>query len=255
MIRNGKNTIGFMRAALTCSIALCSLSVAAIEPDWYSYDELLQQSVAPARARDIDFNGVDYAALRQSGKLQAIIRQLESYPLDKLANSSERLAFYINAYNIFTINLIVQNYPVESIRDLGSWWSPVWETTVGSLGGEPVTLDQIEHDILRNMGEPRIHFAIVCASLSCPDIRAEAYRANELDVQLNDQARAFLANEQKGLRLEGETARVSKIFSWFEEDFESLGGVAKFIAQYQDLPDTVKVRANLNYDWQLNDKP
>ena len=115
-----------------------------------------------------------------------------------------------------------------------------------------MSLDELEHDILRKLGEPRIHFAIVCASVSCPDLRREPYTAALLEVQLEEQVRGFLANEAKGLRLEGRQARVSKIFDWFAEDFSGVGGVAAFIRRYRPLPAAVAVEADLDYDWSVN---
>lgn len=103
------------------------------------------------------------------------------------------------------------------------------------------------------MGEPRIHMAIVCASKSCPDLRVEPYAAAKLDVQLSAASKAYLDNPTKGLRVEKDAIRVSKIFDWFEEDFEPMGGVEGFIYKYHpDLPTDLPIKANLPYDWSLN---
>ena len=115
-----------------------------------------------------------------------------------------------------------------------------------------VTLDEIEHQILRPMGEPRIHFAIVCASLSCPDLRREAFTAERLDAQLQEQTQAFLDNVSKGLQLAGTRVEVSQIFDWFEEDFDSAGGVEAFVRRYRELPDQIRLRADIPYNWNLN---
>lgn len=102
------------------------------------------------------------------------------------------------------------------------------------------------------MGEPRIHFAIVCASLSCPDLRKELYHAKRLNEQLNDQTRKFLNNQSKGLIIEKEFIRVSKIFDWFENDFDVTGGVLTFIKLYRTSFPELKVKANIPYDWSVN---
>src|SRR5690606_1819087 len=118
-----------------------------------------------------------------------------------------------------------------------------------------MSLDDIEHDILRRIGDTRIHMAIVCASVSCPDLRTEPYTGERLEEQLEDQVQQFLANPGKGVRIEDDAVRVSKIFHWFRGDFELGGGVGKFIAHYRpDLPPGMPIKANLPYDWSLNFK-
>jgi hypothetical protein len=148
--------------------------------------------------------------------------------------------------------MVIDHLPLTSIRDAGSLFSPVWKKPVGMLGGRMVTLDEIEHEILRPLGEPRIHFAIVCASLSCPDLRREAFTVPQLEAQLEDQTRRFLTNASKGLRVEGTQAQVSQIFDWFEEDFDSAGGVEAFVRRYRELPPQIRLRAAIPYDWNLN---
>jgi hypothetical protein len=121
------------------------------------------------------------------------------------------------------------------------------------VGGREVTLHEIEHDILRPLGDPRIHGAIVCASQSCPSLRREPFSAARLDAQLEDQMRSFLADRRKGARLEGRRLRLSKIFDWFEEDFAAAGGVVAFVRPYLDFdpgPDPKLIW--FDYDWSLN---
>ncbi len=102
------------------------------------------------------------------------------------------------------------------------------------------------------MGEPRIHLAIVCASVSCPDLRNEPYTAVKLESQLDDQVQQFLNNQGKGLKIENKVIRLSKIFDWFEEDFDGNGGIAGFIKKYRpDLPE-LRIKANIPYDWSVN---
>jgi hypothetical protein len=220
--------------------------------DWTLYDELLATHVAPVERESIRFHGVDYAAWAQDPRYPQLLAQIESHPLESLQSEADKLAFYINVYNVYAIRMVIDNAPLTSIRDAGSLFSPVWKKPVGSLGGRTVTLDEIEHQILRPMGEPRIHFAIVCASLSCPDLRRESFSAERLDAQLQEQTQAFLDNASKGLQQDGSRVRVSQIFDWFEDDFDSAGGVEAFVRRYRDLPDQIRLRADIPYNWNLN---
>ncbi|MBI4005819.1 MAG: DUF547 domain-containing protein [Gammaproteobacteria bacterium] len=141
---------------------------------------------------------------------------------------------------------------MSSIKDAGSWLEPVWDKLAGKINGKAMSLGKIEHEILRSMGEPRIHMAIVCASLSCPDLRHEAYRADILEDQLQDQTLRFLQNKAKGLKIEGHEIFVSKIFEWFKDDFTKYGGTEAFIRQYIDIPGDVILKPVITYNWDLN---
>ncbi|MEO8417380.1 MAG: DUF547 domain-containing protein [Methylophilaceae bacterium] len=227
----------------------------AAEPDWSDYAKLLSHHVSPGTKNGVALNVVDYAALKTSGEIDKAAAQLAAFPLEKLANREEKLAFYINAYNILAMKMVLDHWPLESIKDVGSFFSPVWKKPAGQLDGKTVTLDALEHRILRPMGEPRIHFAIVCASVSCPDLRVEPYTAGRLDAQLDDQVRLFLGNSAKGLRIEQGGIRVSQIFDWFKQDFAESGGVEAFVRRYQPgLPEKLPLKANIPYDWSLNAK-
>ena len=237
---------------LTCLLASPSSGM-AVEPDWNDYGRLLARNVHRGIKHGVSLNLVDYTALKQSGEVDRVAAQLAAFPLEKLSTREERLAFYINAYNVLAMKVVLDHWPVASIKDAGSLISPVWKKPAGQLGGKTVTLDELEHRLLRPMGELRIHFAIVCASISCPDLRAEPYRAAQLDAQLHDQIGQFLANPDKGLKVEEQTVRVSKIFDWFDADFDQAGGVEAFIRSVRkDLPQGLPVKASLPYDWALN---
>lgn len=240
-----------LSAVLTLAAVMISPN-AAQATDWDLLDAVLGQYVAPTQRAGIRFHGVDYESLALDPRYQQLLNQIENTATATLADRNERLAFYINAYNVYAIKMVIDNMPLDSIRDVGSIFTPVWKKTVGNIAGQPVTLDQIEHAILRSMGEPRIHFAIVCASLSCPNLRGEAYRAERLEQQLEEQTKAFLNDDSKGLVLAGRRVRLSQIFDWFEEDFDTVGGVEAFVRRYRELPQQISWRANLPYDWDLN---
>ncbi len=247
-----------MRWIVTCLILGWSLPAAAL--DLALYGELLERHTRAVE--DTAGTRVDYAALRGSADWERLVASLDAADPDALPDRAHRLAFWINVYNVLAIDVVVKGGPVDSIRDLGSWWRPVWKRPAGRVGGREVTLDEVEHAILRPMGEPRIHVAIVCASTSCPSLLRVPYRPETLEEQLARQSRAFVADPRKGLAVDREArqVRVSKIFSWFEEDFAGGGGVLAFVVQH--APEAVRpwleahedeLRLNsLDYDWTLN---
>jgi len=223
----------------------------ADEPDWTSYQAVLTH-VKPGVKHGVSLMLVDYQTIKTNGSLDKAYQELSAFRLERLSGREEKLAFYINAYNILALKMVTDHWPTESIKDAGSFFKPVWDKPAGVLAGNTVTLGEVEHKILRPMGEPRIHLAIVCASVSCPDLRNEPYIAARLDEQLDDQARRFLNNQGKGLKIKGNVIRVSRIFDWFEEDFAVYGGVSAFIKRYKaDLP-VLKIKANIPYDWDVN---
>jgi hypothetical protein len=205
---------------------------------------------------------VDYAGLRGSADWRRLLVSLSNAKPPGTSERAARLAFWINAYNVLAIQLVADHAPRKSIRDIGGFLRPVWKRKAGVVGGDAVTLDWIEHQMLRPMGEPRIHAAIVCASISCPSLLREPWRAEHLDRQFGAAWRAFLANPSKGLRVDApaNTLYLSKIFDWFAGDFADAGGVLEMIAPYLRPSDRDWLAANpeprirfLSYDWRLND--
>ncbi len=204
---------------------------------------------------------VDYPALARSAEWRQLIRNLAQTDPQALGTRQERLAYWINVYNILAIDVVTRNQPLDSIKDVGSLFSPVWKREAGRIAGQPYTLHQVEHEILRPMGDPRIHVAIVCASTSCPSLRREPFTATRVDAQLDDSFRGFVANRTKGLAIDrgSESVRLSKIFDWFEEDFESRGGVLAVVRKYVSDADRAWLEAHPNprvgyfdYDWRVN---
>jgi hypothetical protein len=225
-----------------------------IPPSHQLWDELLKSSV---RADGT----VDYRAfIHDKTKLDQYLKLLSGNPPDRDTWSrDEQIAYWINAYNAFTVKLIVDHYPVKSIRDLGPTLkipliNDVWHSRFFKIGGVETSLDHIEHGILRKeFDEPRIHFAINCASVSCPPLSNEAFSARTLDAQLNQAAHTFI-NDPKRNILAPEQIKISSIFSWFEEDFTKAGSLIDFLNRYAK----VKIKASakisyLEYDWRLND--
>jgi hypothetical protein len=215
--------------------------------------------------RSVDAGAVDYASLaRDDRELDAYLATLSATCAADYERwtRAERLAFWINAYNAFTVRLVLDHYPIASIRDVG--WLPLAAfrrkfIPMPELKGGTISLDDIEHRTLRSaFREPRIHFALVCAARSCPALRAEAYRGADLDRQLDDQGRSFLRDAAKNrLDTAAKTLYLSSIFQWFRGDFEEThGSLWAFVAPY--LGETATVPAPriefLDYDWRLNDR-
>ncbi len=212
---------------------------------------------------------VDYRCLQtHEAALDAYLATLGRTDPDSLSRDAA-LAFWVNAYNAFTIKLILSRYPrIGSIKDIPRRW----DRRDWLVGGQRYSLNDIEHEILRKQFvEPRIHFAIVCASASCPTLASEAYVAERLDEQLNRAARGFLADPSQGARVDverrgsdGGRARVylSAIFKWFREDFEArTGSLLDFVLPYLPPADRAVLERRrtdvsirfLPYDWSLND--
>ncbi len=250
-------------------------TVSAAKLDHSVWDNLLQKHVH--MIRDGQASEVDYHAFKKEHQeLRAYLSQLSAVSQNTFTgwDKSDQLAFLINAYNAYTVELILTRYPkLDSIKELGSLLRSPWKKKFVPLLGQTLSLDDIEHEIIRKPGdynEPRIHFAVNCASIGCPALLNEAFTGEKLEQQLETVTRAFLADRTRN-RYNNQKRRleVSKIFDWYDDDFErGWGGwrsLNQFFAQYADsLTDTpqaeqavasgsVRIR-HLNYDWKLNDK-
>ncbi len=217
------------------------------------YGELLNKHVSAGK--------VNYAELKSDeAQLDRYLKQLEKVASAGLSRH-EQFAFYANAYNAWTIKLILSGYPcVKSIKDLGGLFQSPWKKKFVKIDGRVLTLDDVEHKILRpRFGDPRVHFAINCAAISCPPLLSEPFRVDILDQQLHEATRSFL-NNPTSYRLEGNELYVSRIFKWFGEDFKD--GVFSFYLKYAtgDLKKELETKQDkisvkyLAYDWSLNGK-
>lgn len=210
---------------------------------------------------------VDYAGLKaDSAPLLRYLASLEAVDPAAFAawTPAERMAFWLNVYNAYMLRFVLDRYPIDSVQSVGLIRGAAFREEfiplgrlVGAPDDGPISLNTVEHEILRKMGDPRIHMAIVCASRSCPPLREEAFRAADLEAQLDDQARRFLAStERNRIDAASRTLRLSKIFEWFREDFDAAGGLEAFVARYAP-GDTSWIRPGVRiefseYDWNLN---
>jgi len=209
---------------------------------------------------------VNYAALKYDENFFAYLKALDAADLSVLQTREQQVAFWINAYNAYTLKLIVDNYPIKSIKDLSFLGTLIinspWKKRFCAVGGKVYTLDEIEHDILRDkLQETSVHFAVVCASNSCPVLRNEAYSATKVKAQLKNQTEAFLSDSLKNqFKWEGKTLYLSRIFDWYRSDFDQkYGSVTKFLSEYFTgeqkewlAKGDVKIEY-LDYDWSLNE--
>lgn len=202
---------------------------------------------------------VDYKGFQKDEKkLDQYLEALENVSPDTLDRDAQ-FAYYINLYNAWTVKLILTEYPdIESIKDIGGFFSSPWKKKIVRVKGGVLTLDNVEHDILRpQFKDPRVHFAVNCASRGCPPLRSEPYRGPDLDRQLDDATAGFINDPQRNY-LKGNALYVSRIFKWFKEDFND--DIAGFIIQYADPPLKAALEAGagrieieyLDYDWGLN---
>jgi len=243
---------------------------AILKPPASAMGHSLLTAVLAAHVRD---GKVDYAALRGDERLDRYLAALAATDPAALTGKAEQLAFWLNAYNAYTLRLILDRNPVKSITEIGRGGlvlgsilkTTAWDIRFARVGGRDYTLNEIEHEVIRRrFGDARAHFALVCASGSCPVLRPEAYSAANLDEQLDDQGKLFLRDSTRNrFDLATRTARLSSIFKWFKGDFgrtdrEALLAAAKYAPDearraIEAEPDKWRVEY-LAYDWSLNSR-
>jgi hypothetical protein len=242
------------------AVALVAQGALAFDHGHQAWGSLLERHVVVLEGGKA--SRADYAGIaRQREDLERYLDVVSSTSRSEFDGWArpEQMAFLINAYNAFMVEKILQRYPeIRSVWDFGKLFGNPFKDEFFSLLGRKASLDWIEHDMLRkNYREPRIHYALNCASIGCPMLRPEPYVATRLEAQLEDQARRFLADASRNRYREGRL-EVSKIFDWYKEDFEPRDA---YFARYAALlgADAGSVRAAritfLDYDWALNDSP
>ena len=245
------------------AVALLLLAVPASSQtfDHSLFDELLKKHVVKGM--------VDYDSFGQAGAFNDYLASLEHADVSKLSER-ERLAFWINAYNAYTIELINKYEERASIKNISEGigferTKGPWKEPIVKAAGKTYSLDDVENGIIRKQfREPRIHFALVCAAMSCPPLRSEAYTGAKLDAQLDSQARTFVLDEARGSRVDVKNAVVhaSRIFDWYKDDFGgSDAAIAQYLAQYYPVSPAKQLLLGghfklefLDYDWTLNSR-
>jgi uncharacterized membrane protein YdjX (TVP38/TMEM64 family) len=214
-----------------------------------AYDGLLKTYVQPVHDQAIAYNGVDYDGWGADPRHQEALKHFFTENPDDYTGEAKK-SFWINAYNFLTIDLILRENERESIKNLGGVFTSPWKKHSWTIAQQDYTLDEIEHKILRPMNDARIHFAINCASISCPDLRAESYRADTLTAQLNQQVSLTLDNTGKGFDQTDGIIYVSKIFEWFAADFNK-GAIKAWLGDYKQINQNDDMKF-MDYDWSLN---
>ena len=223
-------------------------------PSHQLWNELLKANVKPNG--QVDYKGF----IREKPKLESYLKLLsENAPDRSKWSKNEQLAYWINVYNAYTVRLIVDFYPTKSIRDLGPrikipLIKDVWHYKFFKIAGVDMSLDEVEHSILRKeFEEPRIHFAINCASVSCPPLLNEAFVASNLENQLTRVATTFI-NDTSRNKISSQSAQLSSIFSWFKGDFTKKGTLIEFLNRYSKVKISPNARISfLDYNWNLNE--
>ncbi|MFK7838719.1 MAG: DUF547 domain-containing protein [Bdellovibrionales bacterium] len=232
-------------------IALITLpsSAQAYEND---LDGLLKDHLKTVTKSNITYNGVNYTDWGKDPRHQKVRDAILATNPQTLGSKNEKLAYWINAYNVLTIDLITREGETESIKNLGGTFTSPWKKHKWTIAGKEYALDDIEHGIIRPLGDPRIHFAVNCAAKSCPDLRNEAYRADRLNTQLDEQTRLTFKNATKGYKKDdGNAVRVTKVMDWFDEDFND-GDLNSWLQTYfSDIDDNTDINF-FKYDWSLN---
>ncbi|MGB6127996.1 MAG: DUF547 domain-containing protein, partial [Psychrilyobacter sp.] len=209
-----------------------------------TWDELLQKYTSIGKKDGITLVVVDYRGLKQDVKFEKLLEEVRKVDIKKI-KGDELKAFWINVYNIGAVKMIVDNYPIDGIKDAGSLFKSVWSKDIIEIDDKLYSLGEIENSILRKSGDELIHFAIVCASISCPDLKRTAYRVESLDRELLEQKLKFLDQKNKGMDSVENVIYLSKIFKWYKDDFGD-------IRKYLDISQDKKIKY-FDYNWKLNE--
>lgn len=209
-----------------------------------AFDALLKSNVSATGV-------VNYAGLKsQRPALEAYIKTLQEQGIESTWSRNEKLAYYINAYNAYTIQLILNNYPLTSIMKINN--GKAWDLQVVNLGGKVISLNHLENKIIRpQFNEPRIHFAVNCAAVSCPKLMNGAFLPNQLNSQLQRQTKAFINNTKEN-QVSPTEVKLSQIFEWYAADF---GDIKTFVNKYASTKANADATVSYNtYKWELNGK-
>ena len=231
------------------STFICMLSFVAIQAQTSIFDSLLQKNV--------DKTGrVDYQSLKNNETLlDNYLAYIQNNEPTKDWSSNKKKAFWINTYNAYTIKIILNNYPLKSIRDIKIDGKTAWKIPFVKVGQKRYTLDQIEHKILRKkFNDPRIHVGINCASVSCPRLWNFAFTEDNIASSLDNLMKEFINNTTRN-KISKKNVALSEIFNWFSKDFIKNGTIINYLNTYAAIKISEKASIKyLTYDWSLNKK-
>lgn len=223
-------------------LLLFKLSLGSYTDTW---DGLLEDYTDYGIRDGIEAVLVDYGGIKTDHRWKRLLEELKVENPER-PSLEESKAFWINTYNIGAVKMVIDNHPLKSIKDAGNLLRPVWKKKIIQVGNNTYSLGYIEHNILRKTDDSLIHYAIVCASMSCPDLRRRSYTPENLEEEMLEQKKLFLSNTRKGVHIEGDTYSISKLYKWYIDDFGDPYA-------YLEIPKDKKIKY-MDYDWSLNTK-
>lgn len=236
-----------MKNILLAFSLIMGLSLFAGKPDHSSFDALLQKHVNSS-------GKVDYQGFKSDSKeLDAYLKDLNENSPSSDWSKYEKLAYYINAYNAYTIKLVLSKYPIKSVTDVKFGGKGFWDFKTVKLGGKMYTLNELENNVIRKFGDARIHFAVNCASYSCPKLLNKAFTPDNISKEMSSAAKKYI-NDSKHNVITADKVEISQIFDWYKDDFVSEG---QTIIDYLNKYSNVEINADAevtykDYNWSLN---
>lgn len=230
-------------------LLLLLITVFKFQAQTESFDSLLKKHVS-------EDGFVDYTSFKKDKDvLDTYINYLSKTSPKVSWSDNKKKAFWINAYNAYTLKLILENYPLKSITKISQKGKTAWKIPFVVVGGKTYTLDQVENEILRvKYFDPRIHVGVNCASGSCPKLANFAFTENNIDTKLESLMKTFINDNSRNL-LSFKKVQISSIFDWYKQDFTKKGSVIDYINKYAKTPVKPKAKISyLTYDWSLNEK-
>lgn len=233
---------------LIACLTVSFFSIAGEKADHSIFDRFLNEFVSSS-------GKVNYKGMKlKMDTLDHYLIELKGHPPTSDWSKNERKAYYINAYNAYTVKFVLTKYPVASVKDISFSGKDIWSTRLVKLGDKSYTLGQLENDIIRKMGDPRIHFAINCASYSCPRIWNHAFTAENVNGQMEKLTKEYI-NDPKHNTITAKKIKISQIFEWYAADFVT---AEHTLIQYLNKYSTVQIESTakveyLPYNWSLNE--
>ncbi|MCH2235549.1 MAG: DUF547 domain-containing protein [Crocinitomicaceae bacterium] len=230
-----------------CAVLVSSLSFSADQPDHSIWERLLQANVSSSGK--VNYNNFKI----KQDTLDAYLKELKDYYPNKEWTKNEKKAYYMNAYNAYTIKFVIRRYPVESVKDVKFSGKDIWNTKLVFLGTQTFTLKYVEDNILRKMGDPRIHFGINCASFSCPKLYNHAFTGDNVNSALTKLTKAYV-NDEKHNVIKPKKLQLSEIFKWYLIDFTEEQTLIEWLNKYSKV--TINADAKIEYlpyNWSIND--
>lgn len=237
-----------MKKIIVLALLLVSVSLFAGKPDYSIWDRLLQEYVSSS-------GKVNYKGMKtKMDTLDEFLMELRDNAPSSDWSRNEKKAYYINAYNAYTVKFVLTKYPLKSVKDASFSGKDIWNVRLVKLGTKTYTLTQVENDILRKMGDPRIHFAINCASYSCPKLWNRAFTAENVSGRMTRLTKSYINNTKHNI-ISAKKVQISQIFDWYSSDFVKDGQtLIQYLNKYSEVQISPGAKVEyLPYNWSLNE--